>query len=149
MMALVTCSTVVEGRKGSSRFARVGAWGGGRGTCLLFLPLGITGDGSQHPAVFIRPCSVLLGGSGPHGSWGKPSRSQGSSWGNPGILGTDLLGPPQASEPQSGPLLSVFSPADEGSPGVLGALQAGSDESDRKTCWDLGRALYTQGVVVK
>ena len=24
-MALVTCSTVVEGRKGSSRFARVGA----------------------------------------------------------------------------------------------------------------------------
>ena len=26
-MALVTCSTVVDGRKGSSRFARVGAWG--------------------------------------------------------------------------------------------------------------------------
>ena len=26
-MALVTCSTVVEDRKGSSRFARVGAWG--------------------------------------------------------------------------------------------------------------------------
>lgn len=33
MMALVTCGTIVEGRKGGSRFARVGAWGElGRGS---------------------------------------------------------------------------------------------------------------------
>ena len=48
-MALVTCSTVGEGRKGGSRFARVGVWGElGRGSrdpeeqrdLLLVPPLG-------------------------------------------------------------------------------------------------------------
>ena len=101
-----------RGRKGGSRFARLGAsgelgWGAetprSRGTCFLFLPLGITGDGSQHPALLVWHYNVLLVGSGHHGDRGKPSLSQGSSWGNPGTLRTGLLGPSQALEPQSSP----------------------------------------------